>query len=441
RIKRISKYNSFKADEYIANLEADLRQVHHDLEHLTDFSIAYFQRLIDKYGKGKERKTEIISIESIAVQQVVANNAKLYINRADGFVGMGMKKDEFVCDCSDIDDIIAFTKDGKFKVVKIADKVFMGKDIIHVAVFKKGDERTTYNMIYIDGKSGVTYAKRFNVTSITRDKDYDLTKGEKGSKVIYFTVQPNGESEKVSVQLSPGCSAKKKVFEFDFGEIGIKGRSSQGNIVTKYPIRKVVQLEVGKSSLGALKVWLDPVSGRINTDERGKLLGEFDTGEKIITIYNDGHYELNELDLNKKYDMNTIMYIGIYNEGDIVSAVYYEGEKGWTMVKRFMIETSTLDAKFKFITDALTSKLYYATLNPIPHIDYAYKVGKEKHNKQLVLSDFIDVKGWKALGNRLIDNKLVEIRELVSEQISSTEPIEAIANVKLESKPPIQGDL
>jgi topoisomerase IV subunit A len=441
KIKRISKYNSFKADEYIADLEEELKQVRHDLEHLVDYAIAYFQRLLDKYGKGKERKTEIISIESIAVQQVAANNAKLYVNKADGFVGMGMKKDDFVCDCSDIDDIIAFTKDGKFKVIKIADKVFIGKDIIHVAVFKKGDERTTYNLIYIDAKSGITYAKRFNVTGITRDKDYDLTKGEKGSKVIYFTVNPNGESEKVSVQLSPGCSAKKKVFEFDFGDLTIKGRSSQGNIVTKYPIRKVVQLEVGKSSLGALKVWIDTVSGRLNTDERGTLLGAFDTGEKIITIYNDGQYELNELDLNKKYEMNTIMYIGIYNVGDIVSAVYYEGEKGWTMVKRFMIETSTLDTKFKFITDAVTSKLYFATLNSIPLVEFSYKVGKEKLMKSLVLSDFIDVKGWKALGNRLIENKILEIKELVTEQPPSEMKVEEETSAKVESKPPIQGDL
>ncbi len=452
RIKRISKYNSFKADEYIANLEEEIKQVQHDLDHLTDFSIAYFLRLIEKYGKGKERKSEIMSMETIAIQQVVANNAKLYVNKADGFLGMGMKKDEFVCDCSDIDDIIAFTKEGKLKVVKISDKVFIGKDIIHIAVFKKGDERTTYNLIYIDGKSGITYAKRFNVTGITRDKDYDLTKGEKGSKVIYFTTNPNGESETVSVQLSPGCTAKKKVFDFDFGELGIKGRSSQGNIVTKYPVRKVVQLEVGKSSLGALKVWIDQVSGKLNTDGRGNFLGEFDTGEKIISIYNDGQYELNDLDLNKKYDMNAIMYTGIYNEGDIISAVYYEGEKGWTMVKRFMIETTTLDNKFKFITDAVTSKLYFATLNSTPQVEYAYKVGKEKHTKTLSLADFIDVKGWKALGNRLIDNKITDIKELISENSVENPTIESENTHKEEleapnstpvagTKPPKQGDL
>ena len=441
KIKRISKYNSFKADEYIAGLVEELRQVQYDLDHLTDFSIAYFQRLIDKYGKGKERKTEIISMESIVVQQVVANNAKLYVNKADGFIGMGMKKDEFVCDCSDIDDVIAFTKEGKFKVVKIADKVFMGKDIIHVAVFKKGDERTTYNLVYLDGKSGVTYAKRFNVSGITRDKEYDLTKGEKGSKIIYFTVNPNGESEKVSVQLSPGCSAKKKVFDFDFAEIAIKGRSSQGNILTKYPVRKITQLEVGKSSLGALKVWIDPVSGRLNTDERGTLLGEFDTGEKILTVFNDGHYELNELDLNKKYEMNSIMNISIFRENDVISAVYFEGEKGWTMVKRFMIETSTLDTKFKFITDAVTSKLYFASPNPSPVIEYSYKIGKEKHTKVLNLADFIDVKGWKAMGNRLLDNKLSDIKEIVKTAEETDHNVTTPIVQSNDNKPPVQGDL
>jgi topoisomerase-4 subunit A len=257
KIKRISKFNSFKADEIIAKIEEDLELVKHDLAHLTEFAIAYFENLLRKYGKGKERKTKIAAFDTIQATQVVANNAKLYLNRKEGFVGFGLKKDEFISDCSDIDDIIAFRKDGVFKVVRNADKVFIGKDILHAAVWKKGDERTTYNLIYIDAKSGRAMAKRFNVTAITRDKDYDLTKGAKGSKILYFTANPNGESEVVNIQLSQGCKAKKKIFDFDFGEIAIKGRSSQGNIVTKYPVRKITQLEVGKSTLGAQKVWMD----------------------------------------------------------------------------------------------------------------------------------------------------------------------------------------
>lgn len=408
KIKRISKYNKFKADEYMNQLLAELEQVKYDLEHLTEFTIAFFESLLAKYGKGRERRTIITSFDNIEIKVVVANNAKLYVNRAEGFIGMGMKKDEFICDCADIADIIAFTKDGKFKVVKIEDKVFIGKDIIHTAVWLKSDDRTTYNMIYLDGKSGRTYAKRFNVTAITRDKEYDLTQGTKGSKVLYFTSNPNGESETVQIQLTLSSTAKKKQFEFDFAELAIKGRSSQGNIVTKYPVRKITQLALGKSSLGAMRIYMDEVSGKINQDQRGKYLGAFDTGSKIISIYKDGSYELNELDINKKYDVNNIVEIGKYSDQSVVSVVYYEGEKGWTMVKRFKIETSTLDQKFNFMPDTNGSKLYLATLSTNPVVKYAYKNGKEKEEKEVYLSEFIEIKGWKALGNRLVDSKLTQ---------------------------------
>ncbi|MBP6540559.1 MAG: DNA gyrase/topoisomerase IV subunit A, partial [Saprospiraceae bacterium] len=334
KIKRISKYNKFKADEMMAQLLADLEQVKHDLMHLTEFTIAYFERLLEKYGKGRERRTIITSFDTIELKEVVANNAKLYVDRVEGFIGMGMKKDEFVCDCSDIADVIAFTRDGKFKVVKIADKVFVGKDIIHAAVWLKSDDRTTYNLVYLDGKSGKSFGKRFNVTAITRDKEYDLTQGTKGSKILYFTANSNGESEIVNIQLTQSSTAKKKVFDFDFGDLAIKGRASQGNIVTKYPVRKVTQVSVGKSSLGAMQIYMDEVSGKLNQDERGKYLGAFDTGSKLLSIYKDGSYEINELDLNKKYDVNNLMEIGNYQESSVISAVYFEGEKGWTMVKR-----------------------------------------------------------------------------------------------------------
>lgn len=414
KIKRISKYNKFKADEYMAELLAELEQVKYDIEHLTEFTIAYFESLLAKYGKGRERKTIITSFDTIEIKEVVANNAKLYVNRAEGFIGMGMKKDEFVCDCADIADIIAFTKEGKFKVVRIEDKVFIGKDIIHVAVWLKSDDRTTYNMIYLDGKSGRTFAKRFNVTAITRDKEYDLTQGTKGSKVLYFTSNPNGESETVQVQLTMSSTAKKKQFDFDFGELAIKGRSSQGNTVTKYPVRKIIQIALGKSSLGAMQIYMDEVSGKLNQDQRGKFLGAFDTGSKLITIYKDGTYELNELDLNKKYDVNNIVEIGQNTEESIISVVYYEGEKGATFVKRFKIETSTLDQKFSFLPDTNGTKLNYATLTKNPVVKYGYKVGKAKEEKEINLVEFIDVKGWKAIGNKLIDSKLTDI-ELISD--------------------------
>ncbi|MFZ1705885.1 MAG: DNA gyrase/topoisomerase IV subunit A [Saprospiraceae bacterium] len=429
KIKRISKYNSFKADEVMTNLLAELEEVKHHLAHLTEYAISYFENLLTKYGKGKERKTIITNFETIEIKEVVANNAKLYVDRQEGFIGMGMKKDEFVCDCSDIADIIAFTKDGKFKVVRIADKVFIGKDIIHVDVWLKSDERTTYNMIYVDGASGKAMAKRFNVNAITRDKEYDLTMGTKGSKLLYFTANPNGESEVVNIQLSPGSTAKKKLFEFDFADLAIKGRGSQGNVVTKYPVKKVVQISVGKSSLGAMKIWLDEVSGRLNQDERGKYLGAFDTGCKIVVLYKDGHYEVNELDLTKKFDVNNIMEIGKFSSETVISAIYYEGEKSWTMVKRFFIETSTQDQKFLFLPESAGTKLYFATMETNPLVEYVYKVSGKNEEKQVNLLEFIDVKGWKALGNKLYEGKLSKVVLLGSDEEKEEKPA-------LESKSP-----
>lgn len=409
KIKRISKYNSFKADELIAGIEDELKQVQHDLDHLTEFAIAFFENLLAKYGKGRERRTEIASFETIKVRQVVANNAKLYVNFKEGFVGTGMKKDEFVMDCSDISDVIAFMKDGTFKVVRISDKIFVGKNIIHACVWKKGDERTTYNMIYVDAKTGRSMAKRFNVKSITRDKEYDLTKGAKGSKLHYFTVNPNGESEVVNVQLSPGCSAKKKVFEFDFEDIAIKGRGAGGNIVTKYPVRKITQISIGKSSLGAINVWMDEVSGRLNTAERGQYLGGFDTGDNLIALYKDGTYEVSELDLNKKYDADRIVEVARLTENTVISVVYFEGEKEWTMAKRFNIETQKFDTKYPFISETSGSKLYFATTAAQPQLKYSHKSGGSKQEENLDVEAFIDVKGWKALGNKVGEYKILKI--------------------------------
>lgn len=432
KIKRISKYNSFKADEWMRQLQEELNQVMYDLAHLTEFTIAFYQKLLEKYGKGRERLTTITNFETIEVKEVVANNAKLYIDRKEGFIGMGMKKDEFVCDCSDIADIIAFTRDGKFKVVRIADKVFVGKDIIHAAVWLKSDERTTYNLIYLDGISGKAFAKRFNVTAITRDKEYDLTQGSKGSKILYFNCHPNGESELVQVQLSQASTAKKKLFDFDFATLAIKGRSSQGNVVTKYPVKKITLLSVGKSSLGAIQIYLDEVTGRLNQDERGKYLGAFDTGSKIISLYKEGSYEIHELDLNKKYDVQNLLDIGSFSEDLVISAVYFEAEKGWTMVKRFRVETSTMDQKFSFLPESVGNKLYFASLRPYPAIHYTFNVGKAKEVRELELASFIDVKGWKALGNKLVEGKLVKI-----EEIKSSESIEeASANTSTTADKP-----
>ncbi len=417
RIKRISKYNSFKADEKIAELEELLKEVKHHLEHLTEYAIAYYQRLLEKYGKGKERKTLITTFDKVEVTTVVANNAKLYVDRVGGFIGSGLKKDEFVADCSDIDDIIVIRKDGKMLVSRIAEKTFVGKDILHVDVWRKGDERTTYNLVYLDAKTGRSMAKRFNVTAITRDKEYDLTKGSKLSKITYLSANPNGEAEVITVSLSAAAKARQKIFDFDFADLAIKGRSAGGNILTRYLVRKIVLKEAGRSTLGAMKIWMDVVSGRLNQDERGLLLGGFDTGEQILAIYKNGHYEVTDLDLARKFDSQELFYIGKHRPDDAISAVYYEGERDQTLVKRFQIETSSTGQLFHFITEHKNSKLYYATVRPDAVVEIAVRKNKEKLVRTVTLADFISVKGWRSLGNKLEDGKLMSIKALHCEEV------------------------
>jgi len=419
RIKRISKYNSFKADEKIAELEEGLQRVQNHLDNLTDFTIAYYQDLLDRFGKDRDRKTRISTFDSIEATQVVANNAKLYVDAKDGFIGTNLrsKTAELVTDCSDIDDIIVFRRDGKFQVVRIAEKVYVGQHIIHAAVWHKGDERTTYNLIYVDGKSGRSRIKRFQVKAIVRDRDYDLTTGAKGSRVLYFTANPNGEAETVNIQLSQGCGAKKKVFDYDFSDLDIKGRTAQGNILTKYPIRRISLKEAGKSTLGALEVWMDDVSGKLNTDERGRFLGAFDTGDLILAIYKNGSYELTELDLSKRFPIDEVVYIEKYDPEAVVNAVYFEGHKGATLVKRFQIETSSLDQRFEFLTDHRQTKLYYATTQEPAAVEYKYRSKGKTIMDTLHISDFIDVKGWKALGNKLIEQKLSSVKPIEVKEV------------------------
>jgi topoisomerase-4 subunit A len=416
RIKRISKYNTFKAEEQIRGLEEELKQVQYDLDNITDYAIEYYKRLKEKYGKDKKRKTRIMTFDQIEATQVVANNTKLYVNRKEGFIGAGLKKDEFVCDCSDIDDIIVFRRDGKFQVTRIADKTFVGKDIIHVDVWKKGDERTTYNMAYLDAGSGHSRVKRFHVKAITRDKEYDLTKGAPRSKVLYFSANPNGESEVIHVQLSQSCRAKIKQFDFDFGELAIKGRSSQGNILTKYPVRKLSLKEVGQSTLGALKVWMDEASGKLNTDERGRYLGEFDTGDQILALYKDGSYEVAEFDQTKRFDPLELLQIEKFHPETVISAIHYDGNKKRTLVKRFQIETTSTDQRFPYISDARSSALLFATTDKHPVVEYSYRTKSGKETEQVDLVEFIDVKGWKALGNRLNEGKATGVKQLENKE-------------------------
>ncbi|MEL6835081.1 MAG: DNA gyrase/topoisomerase IV subunit A [Bacteroidota bacterium] len=406
KIKRISKYNTFKAEEQIAKLEEELAQVKHDLANLTTYAIAYFEHLLSKYGKGQERKTEITTFDKVQPAQVVVNNAKLYANLKEGFVGMGLKKDTFITDCSDIDDIIVFRRDGKFMVTRIADKTFVGKNIIHVAVWKKGDERTTYNMVYLDAKTGRAMIKRFNVTAITRDKEYDLTTGHKLNKTLYFSANPNGEAEIINVQLSPNAKARIKNFDVDFSEIAIKGRGSKGNIMTRYGVRKTVLKEAGKSTLGAMKLWMDEVSGRLNKAERGLFLGAFDTGDQLLAVYTDGSYEVMDLDLNKKFEPKELFHVGKYDPKAAISAIYYEGERKWTMVKRFNVETTKTGQRYPFLTEHKQTKLLYATVDEAATVAYNYRTKEGKVDKEVALTSFIDVKGWKSLGNKLEDVKI-----------------------------------
>jgi topoisomerase-4 subunit A len=417
----------------------ELEQVKHHLAHLTEYAIAYFENLLKKYGKGRERRTEIKVFDTIQATEVVANNAKLYVNLKEGFIGTGLKKGEgvdFVSDCSDIDDIVIFRKDGKFQVVKVADKVFVGKDIIHVAVWKKGDERTTYNLIYLEGKSGTNYAKRFNVTAITRATEYDLTQGNKNSKVLYFTANPNGESEVVTIQLTQNCTAKNKKFEYDFGELAIKGRASQGNIVTKYPIHTIKQTSVGKSTLGAKRWWFDDITGKLNDNERGKYLGEFDTGDNILVLYKEGSYEISEVDTVKHFEPTDIIHICKLTPETVVSAVHFDGNKEWTMVKRFKIETTKLNERFCYITDHKKSTLLFASVKSHPRIQYSMKIGSKKMDGEVSIADFIDVKGWKALGNKLSDQKLTGVKDLTKEEPVATKSSPSVEDSREASDDP-----
>ncbi|MEO6759774.1 MAG: DNA gyrase subunit A, partial [Saprospiraceae bacterium] len=426
RIKRISKFNSFKADEDITKLNNELLETKHHLEHLTEYAIAYFETLLHKYGKGRERRTEILTFDTIKATEVVANNAKLYVNYNDGFLGTGLKKDEFVTDCSDIDDIIVFRRDGVMKVVKIGDKVFVGKDIIHIAVWKKNDDRTTYNMAYADAKSGRGYVKRFNVTAITRDKDYQLGSDAKGSRMLYFTANPNGEAETVTVMLTPGSTAKIKVFDFDFAELAIKGRDSQGNVLTKFPVKQIRQKEAGKSTIGARKLWFDETTGRLNNLERGALLGEFDTGDSIFILYNDGSYEVTDTDLNQRFEMKEILHVGRFDPEMVVNAIHLDGHKGWTMVKRFRVETNKLKERYSFLTDHPKSKILFASVKANPRIKYTLKVKGKAMGGELSLGDFMEVKGWKAVGNRLSDQALSGVKEIElseSKLLPKTDPL------------------
>ena len=416
RIKRISKFDSLKADEKIKALEGEIKEVKANLKNITEYTINYFKELKKKYGKGRERRTEIKVFDTIEAAKVAVANAKLYINREEGFVGTGLKRSEseYIGDCSDIDDIIVFLDNGTMQVTKVSSKAYVGKGIIHAGVWKKGDTRTIYNMIYRDGKNGAAMMKRFAVNSITRDKEYDLTKGKEGSKVLYFTANPNGEAEVVTIHLRAKPKLKKLRFDLDFSELAIKGRGAGGNILTKNTISKISQKEQGVSTLGARKIWFDDTVQRLNTEERGTYLGAFKGEDKILTIMQSGQYKLESFDLSVRFDDDLIL-IEKYDPEKVIAVVYFEGEKQQFYVKRFNVEPT--DNKVSFIGEHEASYLEIVSSNSQPVVTLSFVKPKNKDARdpeKIDLSEFIAVKGYKALGNRLSQHnvKNIDLEEL-----------------------------
>ena len=446
KIKRISKFDGFKADEAIERLEKEMKQIKHDLKNLTDFAIAYFDNLIKKYGKGKERKTEIANFESIAVRKVAANNVKLYVNRKEGFLGYGLKKEEFVSECSDIDNVIVFFKDCTFKVVPIADKVFVGKGMVFLGIWRKGDDRQIYHLIYTDNKDKRNYVKRFAITSLTRDKVYDLTKGKKGGKIQYFTVNPNSESELVKVHLTQGSTARVKDFEYDFAELAIKGRAAGGNLLTKHPIHRIEQLSIGASTLGGEDVFFDPDVGKLNKESRGQLVGNFIKDDLILTIYKSGEYELQEIDFIRRYNADEVALMQKFDADTVVTAVHYNGKNKYYFVKRFQIETKTVASRFKFIEEHRESKLVNVSTATNTKLNFVEHKKSGKVDREELLTEFIDVKGWKAIGNRLSNLRLTHMKfeelpepekpiEVTKEAPTKDDKVEAGTTIDLKIEP------
>jgi topoisomerase-4 subunit A len=413
RIKRISKFDIDKAQEKIEALEGEIEQVKHNLANLIDFAIAYFTRLKEKYGKGRERQTELRIFDVIQSTKVVLRNTKLYVNREEGFVGTALKKDEYVADCSDIDDIIVFLRDGTMMVSKVSDKAFIGKDIIHVAIFDKNDKRTIYNMVYRDGKSGPSYIKRFNVSGVTRDKPYDLTNESKGSQVLYFSCNPNGEAEVITILLRQIGTIKKLKWDMDFADIAIKGRASKGNTVTKYTIKKIELKEKGISTLKPRKIWFDDTVQKLNVDGRGELLGEFRPNDRLLVINQAGKLKTIIPELTTHFDQDMVVLEKWYPNKPI-SAIYFDAEMDKYYVKRFLVENESKEEVF--ISEHPNSQLEIVSTDyrPVAELVFAKVKGNQKPNLTVDVESFITIKGIKALGNQLTGDKVKQINLLES---------------------------
>lgn len=418
KMARILKFNKDKADEQIARFKAQIEEIEHHLAHLVDYTIKWYQSIKDKYGKAYPRRTEIRNFDTIVATKVVEANEKLYINREEGFIGTGLKKDEYVCNCSDIDDIIIFYKDGKYKIVKVSDKLFVGKNILYLNVFKKQDKRTIYNLIYRDGKDGAYYMKRFNVTAMVRDREYDVTRGTEGSKIVYFTANQNGEAEVIKVSLRPNPRLRRTEFEQDFSELAIKGRTSMGNLLTKMAVHKIALKQKGGSTLGGRKVWFDYDVLRLNYDERGEYLGEFHTDDLILVVHNDGTYYTTNFDINNHYQYG-IAHIEKFNPTKIWTAILYDADQGnYPYLKRFTFEASAKQQSY--IGENKNNTLVLLSQEKYPRFRISFSEGDSFREAMEVDADsFVAVKSLRAKGKRLTTYVVGEIVEMAPTIIAS----------------------
>jgi topoisomerase-4 subunit A len=402
-VRRIYKLDIDELNMQIKTIEEEIGQVENNLANLTAYAVSYYQQLLSKYGKGRERKTEIKPFDVIQARAVAIANVRLYMNRTEGFIGTSLKKDEFIAECSDLDDVIVFTRRGIMKVVKVDDKVYVGKDIIYAAIFTKNDERTTYNLIYTDAASGIAFAKRFNVTGVTREKDYDLTKGADKSKINYFSANPNGEAESVTIVLSPNSTARNKQLEFYFETLDIKGRSSIGNQVTKYPIKNVKLKEAGRSTLGGRDLWFDNTFGRLNADQKGVYLGSFLAEDHLLVIYKQGYYELSTTEMTQRFDTDSLLHIEKFDPQKIITAIYLDNEKLQFNAKRFRIETTTVNNKFQFIREYEGNHIVVVTTDPDPVALIKSGKGAQLKETRIKVADLVEVMGWRAVGSKFTD--------------------------------------
>jgi topoisomerase-4 subunit A len=428
RMARILKFNTDKANDHLLAIEDEIVEINNKIENIIPFTIEWFEKLKAKYGKGRERRTEIRNFENIVASKVVIANEKLYVDRVEGFMGTSLKKAEYICDCSDMDDVIVIRKDGTYIVSKVSEKAFIGKNLLHIAIFKKNDTRTIYNIVYRDGKNGFVYMKRMAVTGVTRDKEYDLTQGTPGSRIMYFSENPNGEAEVLRVTLKPKPRIKKLIFEIDFSELAIKGRSSMGNILTKFEIHKIALKEKGVSTLGGRKIWFDEDVSRLNSDGRGKFLGEFSGEDMILVLYKSGEYFLSNFDLSNHFD-DGILLIEKFNPKKILTSVYFDAEQGFYYVKRFELEDIP-NRKVNFIGEFPDNRLLSYTWNGHPRLELLFGGKNEGRDPEVIeVEEFIGVKSYKAKGKRLSIYEISQINQLEPTVVEPEElPVEEKSN-------------